>query len=319
MKGVRVSRAAIPAEVRRAVLVESGHRCAIPRCNETELDVHHIVPWETCRTHDYANLIALCPLCHRRTHKGEIDRKSLMIYKANLAKEFGRQDTGTFQAPVVESRRRMIEENSGQPGFTFQFDFPDFPSTVERIVSRNIEAWGYELLAGLQDSQEQAEIDYPNEDNPFGTLKSELFGSYRVVRRDERVISIEYTVDFYPSGAAHGGRETKVVNYLIKPFNPITLEYLLGNMERLPELSEFLRQKLARTGGYDLGWLATGTAAIAENFSLFNIESYGITFTFSEYQIACFAAGEQKVWVGFDEIRHICDSKVIALIEKNAT
>ncbi|ELP98337.1 endo-1,4-beta-xylanase [Pseudomonas syringae BRIP34876] len=242
-----------------------------------------------------------------------------MIYKANLAKEFGRQDTGTFQAPVVESRRRMIEENSGQPGFTFQFDFPDFPSTVERIVSRNIEAWGYELLAGLQDSQEQAEIDYPNEDNPFGRLKSELFGSYRVVRRDERVISIEYTVDFYPSGAAHGGRETKVVNYLLKPFNPITLEYLLGNMERLPELSEFLRQKLARTGGYDLGWLATGTAAIAENFSLFNIESYGITFTFSEYQIACFAAGEQKVWVGFDEIRHICDSKVIALIEKNAT
>lgn len=309
-----MSRIAIPAEVRRAVLVESGHRCAIPRCNETELDVHHIVPWETCLTHEYANLIALCPLCHRRTHKGEIDRKSLMIYKENLAKEYGRHDNGTFRSPVVESRRRMIEENNSQPGFIFQFDFPDFPSTVERIVSRNIEAWGYELLAGLQSAQEQAEIDYPNKDHPFGTLKSELFGSYRVVRRDDRVISIEYAVDFYPSGAAHGGRTTKVANYLVKPFNPITLEYLLGSMERLPELAAVVRQKLADTGNYDLDWLAGGTQPIAENFSLFNVEAYGLAFTFSEYQIACFAAGEQKVWVGFNEIKNICDPKVISLI-----
>src|SRR5450830_1420091 len=72
-----LSRPAIPAEIRRAVLVEAGHRCAIPRCDQTELDIHHIVPWETCRKHEYSNLIALCPLCHRRVHNGDIDRKAL--------------------------------------------------------------------------------------------------------------------------------------------------------------------------------------------------------------------------------------------------
>jgi hypothetical protein len=30
------------------------------------------------------NLIALCPNCHRRAGKGEIDKKSIRIYKANL-------------------------------------------------------------------------------------------------------------------------------------------------------------------------------------------------------------------------------------------
>jgi len=75
----------IPAEIRRRVLVEAGHRCAIPTCRYIDVDVHHIIPWETCKIHEYDNLIALCPNCHRRAHKkGEIDRKSLRLYKANL-------------------------------------------------------------------------------------------------------------------------------------------------------------------------------------------------------------------------------------------
>ena len=77
-------RDAIPAEIKRRVLVEAGHRCAIPTCRHIEGDIHHIIPWAQCEAHDYENLIALCPNCHRRADRGEIDRKSLKIYKANL-------------------------------------------------------------------------------------------------------------------------------------------------------------------------------------------------------------------------------------------
>ena len=80
-----MSRSNIPAELKRRVLCEAGHRCAIPRCREIiEVDIHHIVPWSKCKEHNYENLIALCPNCHRLTDKGRIDRKSLKIYKANL-------------------------------------------------------------------------------------------------------------------------------------------------------------------------------------------------------------------------------------------
>jgi hypothetical protein len=80
-----MSRPSIPAGIRRRVLVEAGHRCAIPTCRHIDVDVHHIVPWEKCERHDYENLIALCPNCHRRAHKNnEIDKESLRIYKANL-------------------------------------------------------------------------------------------------------------------------------------------------------------------------------------------------------------------------------------------
>ena len=49
----------IPAEMKRKVLVEAGHRCAIPTCRHIDVDVHHIIPWETCKKHEYENLIAL--------------------------------------------------------------------------------------------------------------------------------------------------------------------------------------------------------------------------------------------------------------------
>ena len=74
----------IPAETRRRVLVEAGHRCAIPTCRHIDTEVHHIVPWAKCREHKYENLIALCPNCHSRADQGDIDRKSLRLYKANL-------------------------------------------------------------------------------------------------------------------------------------------------------------------------------------------------------------------------------------------
>ncbi len=84
MTNMKNRRLPIPSELRRRVLVEAGHRCAIPTCRQIEVDVHHIIPWERGKKHEYHNLIALCPNCHRMVVKGEIDRKSVRMYKANL-------------------------------------------------------------------------------------------------------------------------------------------------------------------------------------------------------------------------------------------
>lgn len=84
MVPVMSERPAIPADLRRRVLVEAGHRCAIPTCRHIDVEIHHIVDWAKCKTHEYENLIAICPNCHTRAGRGDIDRKSLRIYKANL-------------------------------------------------------------------------------------------------------------------------------------------------------------------------------------------------------------------------------------------
>ena len=80
-------RPAIPSELERSVLVEAGHRCAIPTCRSVPVDLAHIVPWSTVREHRFENLIALCPTCHRRFDRGDIDRNAMLIYKASLKRD----------------------------------------------------------------------------------------------------------------------------------------------------------------------------------------------------------------------------------------
>ncbi len=96
----------IPATVKRAVLVEAGHRCAIPTCRQVPVEIAHIVPYAKKRDNSFDNLIALCPTCHTRFDSGQIDRQSMRQYKANLS--------------VVSSRysdleRRLIEHFVDNP------------------------------------------------------------------------------------------------------------------------------------------------------------------------------------------------------------
>lgn len=81
-------RPAIPADIQRAVLVEAGHRCAIPTCRATTTEIAHIEAWAKSRDHSFANLIALCPTCHTRyDQKKEIDLASMRMYKAKLGEQ----------------------------------------------------------------------------------------------------------------------------------------------------------------------------------------------------------------------------------------
>lgn len=83
-------RPAIPRPLEREVLVEAGHRCAIPTCRTVPVEIAHVVPWSRVQEHTFDNLIALCPTCHARYDAGEIDRQSMVIYKCNLALLLGR-------------------------------------------------------------------------------------------------------------------------------------------------------------------------------------------------------------------------------------
>jgi hypothetical protein len=78
-------RPAISRQLKRDVLVEAGHRCAITTCHQPSVEIAQIKPWVEVKEHTFDNLIALCPTCHVRYDKGEIDRSAMLQYKANLS------------------------------------------------------------------------------------------------------------------------------------------------------------------------------------------------------------------------------------------
>ena len=96
-----MQRTAVSSEVKRAVLVEAGHRCAIPTCRATTTEIAHIVSWAESQDNSFENLIALCPNCHTRfDQKKEIDRISVKMYKHNL---------GILNNRYGEFERRLFE------------------------------------------------------------------------------------------------------------------------------------------------------------------------------------------------------------------
>jgi hypothetical protein len=67
--------------------------------------------------HEFANLIALCRNCHGRFDAGEIDRRAMLQYKANLA---------TINDRYGDLERRVLEayaENPDRGAFIFPEGF----------------------------------------------------------------------------------------------------------------------------------------------------------------------------------------------------
>ena len=126
-------RPAIPADIKRRVLVEAGHRCAIPTCRHIEVDIHHIIPWAKRQEHKYSNLIALCPNCHRRAGQGGIDNKSLHLYKSNL--RFVHDKFSQLEIDV------LFEANACPPGESIQW-----PPFMSLLIKRILDA-GYVTLS----------------------------------------------------------------------------------------------------------------------------------------------------------------------------
>lgn len=140
----------IPAELRRRVLIEAGHRCAIPTCHAIVCDVHHIVPWKECKRHDYKNLIALCPNCHRQAEQGRIDKKSLHKYKANL--RFTIEKYSQFETDILFE---LSKDKSGQ-------GLP-IPNYLRLLVTRILDA-GFVQMVELEGTRWADTLSYRGKD-----------------------------------------------------------------------------------------------------------------------------------------------------------
>ena len=90
------------AELKSMVLVEAGHRCAIPTCRHPTTEIAQIVPESHSHDDSFENLIALCPNCHTRYgQKKEIDRQSIRMYKRNL---------GILNSRYSDFERRVFDQ-----------------------------------------------------------------------------------------------------------------------------------------------------------------------------------------------------------------
>ena len=100
-------RLSIPEELKREVKEEALHRCAI--CKHLDIEIHHIVPYRKVKKHEFKNLIALCPNCHRSYHCGRISRRSMLNYKKKLQKNIVNESSPyAFDKPHVVNKPKRL-------------------------------------------------------------------------------------------------------------------------------------------------------------------------------------------------------------------
>jgi hypothetical protein len=79
------ARRRVPEDVRRAILIEAGYRCAVPTCRAIlTIEIHHIVEVAKGGWSTRDNLLALCPNCHALHHQGTITQEAIRVYKGML-------------------------------------------------------------------------------------------------------------------------------------------------------------------------------------------------------------------------------------------
>lgn len=65
-------RSKIPEKTRRKVLARDEHRCRVPGCRSTNIDVHHLHRFALGGSHDEGNLLTLCEGHHLAVHNGKL-------------------------------------------------------------------------------------------------------------------------------------------------------------------------------------------------------------------------------------------------------
>jgi len=306
----------IPAELRRSVLVEAGHRCAIQTCQHPEVDLHHIIPWERCREHTYDNLIALCPNCHRRADAGEIDRKSLRLYKARLVASFGISDmnasTGYVNEHKVAWRTEVIREQyGGRSPYEVEIEFPRFVGATEDLheISAIERAHALEKRSMMRWHRLD---EFEGDSNTASEKLSIMTASYEVATCTESLVSIRYSVFHFGAGAAHANHWTDVSNFQLAPLTGLTLNSLFQTKSPyLQTLSQYCINQLAeqKSQGEPSESVRHGAGTDFENFSKFNITGKGLLITFDEYQVDSYAAGASQVEVPKEILRDFVNAK----------
>lgn len=310
-------RPSLPAELRRSVLVEAGHRCAIHTCRATQVDVHHIVPWRQLQEHHLENLIALCPNCHRQAERGEIDRKALLMYKARLAAAFKFDEpphyprempsTPSFSWADSQARwRTLVEESYHNNGdISVELEYPELSASILGAGDFNSHAKVQVIQARDEFIRAINEFDYGS--IPSG-LGSYLSSSFAIASLTADLISVRFFMQSYYRGAAHPNSWTEVVNFKlgVAP-KRLYLEDVFVDLELgVRILSSYCKRELLTPTqdrpARSAPGVESGAGPDPRNFRPFNLTPHGILVSFDPYTVASYAEGPSEVTVPYEDL-----------------
>jgi hypothetical protein len=107
-------RTAISKAIREQVLTEAGFKCGNPLCtHELTIDIHHIIEVSQHGGNEAANLLPLCPYCHRLYHNDVIPKFAIEEWKKRLVSRNSPLDPVATAKIVAEVNKLAVAKPGG--------------------------------------------------------------------------------------------------------------------------------------------------------------------------------------------------------------
>lgn len=142
-------------------------------------------------------------------------------------------------------------------------------------------------------------------------MGSDLGVGYTVSLANDDLISIEFSVGSYYSGAAHPNSYTEVLNFDLKNGKVIRLSELFNpGAKYLQAISSYSigdlkKQSKDKQGMLDDDWIQRGAGPDAANYKSWTISRKGLAINFDAYQVGPYAAGPQQVFIPYTALKDL--------------
>lgn len=160
-----------------------------------------------------------------------------------------------------------------------------FNKIAEQVVKRSI-------------SEFKRDLDPPDS---YTTRNRELHISYKIIFKDNRLISVSFFRD-QDTGGAHPYGYSFPLNYDVKQQKEIALYELFSSSDYLRTISDYCIRVL-RNQVPDYGQLRDGAAPTLDNYKNWNVINNALQITFNAYQVASYADGPKQCRAPFSVLR----------------
>ena len=217
-----------------------------------------------------------------------------------------------FSANLALVSRQIREENP-ERRYSIYAEYPQIEGATDARVGDFNQRARALVAAKVEEFKKNVaqEVTGPPEHTAMG---SDISIGYDLGVGTDDLISVQFQISDYYSGAAHPNHHTEVLNYDLKAghvlklgdlFKPAALylrtisDYSINDLKQ-----QFRKQGTEDPAMFDAG-VEEGAAPNADNYKSWLITRRGLQITFDPYQVAPYAAGPQQVVIPYATLGEI--------------
>jgi len=209
---------------------------------------------------------------------------------------------------------KQIDEVNKKRGYRINVDYPQIEGAAKfnalAAAFATKEAADFRASAGRQPGEQ---------DSMPEAADDSLDVRYFLRSATPEIISVEFQMDYYQHGAAHGSHAFHVINYDVKAGRELVLADLFRpGSDYLSKVSEVSIKQLRRwnkdsadyPGGggqpyLDEQGIADGAKPSADNYQNWTLTPRGLAVTFDYYQLGAYAAGAPSVVLPYADLKDV--------------